>query len=147
MASSIEKPVIVLVQGSFQLPDAYYKLADALKALGYPVVQPPLPSLTDPDKPDFTSKSLADDAVAVRSEVRRLVEQGKRVVVVMHSYGGLVGNEAVTKNLSFTERQSSGLSGGVGKFFPRVIMFYSMHGCDLCNRVCGKICNQPTCFT
>lgn len=117
MAPSTEKPVLVLVQGSFQLPDVYYKLADALKARGYPVVQPPLPSLSDPDKPDFTSKSLDDDALAVRSEVRRLVEQGKRVVVVMHSYGGLVGNQAVTKDLSFAERQSSGSPGGVGKYF------------------------------
>ncbi|KAK2595614.1 hypothetical protein QQS21_006661 [Conoideocrella luteorostrata] len=117
MAPSIEKPVIVLVQGSFQLPEAYYKLADALKALGYSVVQPLLPSLTDHEKPDFASKSLSDDALVVGSEVRRLVEQGKKVVLVMHSYGGLVGNEAVTKDLSFIERQSNGLSGGVVHLF------------------------------
>lgn len=115
MASSIANPTIVLVQGSFQLPDVYHKLADALRASGHSVVQPLLPSLTDPDKPDFASKTLSDDAAAVRAEVKRLVEEGKTVVLVMHSYGGLVGTEAVTQDLSFAQRQSSGLPGGVGE--------------------------------
>lgn len=43
------------------------------------------------------------------------MEQGKRVFVVMHSYGGLVGTEAVTKDSSFDERQAASLPGGVGK--------------------------------
>ena len=115
MGSPTETPTIVMVQGSFQPPDAYYKLENALRALGYPVVHPFLPSLTDQEKPDFATKSLTDDALAIRSEVQRLVEQGKRVFVVMHSYGGLVGTEAVTKDLSFGERQAASLPGGVGK--------------------------------
>ncbi|KAI1213247.1 catalytic protein [Annulohypoxylon truncatum] len=117
MGSPTETPTIIMVQGSFQLPDAYYKLDDALRALGYPVVHPLLPSLTDEEKPGFATKSLTDDALAIRSEVQRLVEQGKKVFVVMHSYGGLVGTEAVTKDLSFDERQPAGLPGGVVHLF------------------------------
>lgn len=118
MADPIPKPTIVLVQGSFQLPDVYYELADALRNLGYPVVQPPLPSVTGQDRPDFTSKTLTDDALAVRSEIKRLVEEeNQTVVVLMHSYGGLVGSEAVTRDLAFDERKAKGLPGGVKHLF------------------------------
>ncbi|CAJ2501572.1 Uu.00g044250.m01.CDS01 [Anthostomella pinea] len=110
--ASLAKPAIVLVQGSCQLPDVYQKLADALRASGYCVVQPALPSLIEPGKTDLT-----DDARAVRSKVKGLVEEGMKVIVVMHSYGGLVGTEAVTKDLSYNQRQSSGLAGGVVHIF------------------------------
>lgn len=114
MPSSAETPAIVLVQGSFQLPEVYHKLADALRTLGYEVHQPTLPSLTDPD---LASKTLGDDASAVRFQVETLVDEGKTVVVVMHSYGGVVGSEAVLKDLSFDQRKSAGLPGGVGEYF------------------------------
>ncbi|KAI4600106.1 hypothetical protein KJ359_001208 [Pestalotiopsis sp. 9143b] len=114
MASLAETPAIVLVQGSFQLPDVYHKLADALRATGYEVHQPTLPSLTEPD---LASKTLGDDASAVTSKVKALVDVGKTVVVVMHSYGGLVGSEAVLRDLSFDQRKSDGLPGGVVHLF------------------------------
>ena len=117
----VDNPAIVLVQGSFQLPEVYYKLADALRTSGYEVHQPSLPTLTEPD---LATKTLSDDAAAVRSEVKALVDGGKAVVVVMHSYGGLVGSEAVLKDLSFSQRQSEGLPGGVGKY---------CHGSSICS--------------
>lgn len=82
MSQTAAKPTIVLIQGAFQLPDVYYKLADALRDYGYPIVQPPLPSLTGHDEPDFILKSLEDDARVVRSEIRKLVDEGKQVFVV-----------------------------------------------------------------
>jgi hypothetical protein len=39
------------------------------------------------------------------------------VVVVMHSYGGLVGSNAVTMELSFSHREASGMPGGVVRLF------------------------------
>ncbi|KAK9414555.1 putative catalytic protein [Seiridium unicorne] len=117
MASPATRPTIVLVQGSFQLPDVYYRLRDALRGYGYSVNQPPLPSLNGQDKPDFASKSLTDDALSVRSEIKRLVEAGETVVLVMHSYGGLVGSEAVTEDLSFAQRRPNGLHGGFVHLF------------------------------
>jgi hypothetical protein len=113
MPSSVEKPDIVLVQGSFQLPEVYYKLADTLRTAGYTVHQPILPTLTEPD---LASKTLSDDALAVQTVVQRFVEAGKRVIVAMHSYGGLVGSEAIVKDLSFDQRQSEGRPGGVGGY-------------------------------
>ncbi|RDL38039.1 Uncharacterized protein BP5553_05472 [Venustampulla echinocandica] len=113
-----EKPTIVIVQGSFQTPLVYDGLLKGLVAEGYPSLHPKLPSCTDVDSPEFPSVTLVDDALAVRLEVTKLVEyESKTVVVVMHSYGGLVGSEAVPEELSFTHRQAKRLSGGVIHLF------------------------------
>ena len=111
-------PTLVFVQGSFQLPDVYQNLVDRLTGLGYTVVYPRLPSCTDTSHPQFPHVSLYDDAIAVRSELIRQVEyEGKAVVLVMHSYGGLVGSEAMRQELNYTQRKLQGLPGGVIHLF------------------------------
>jgi len=111
-------PTILLVQGSFQIPQVYEKLVKGLKDQGFPTIHPRLPSCSDVDAPDFPQVSLIDDVLAVRSELIRQIEyEEKTVVVVMHSYGGLVGSEAVTEELSYAKRQSQGLVGGVIHLF------------------------------
>ncbi|KAJ4417913.1 hypothetical protein N0V82_005870 [Gnomoniopsis sp. IMI 355080] len=107
------KPVILLVQGSFQLPEAYAKLIAALHTRGFEVVQPRLPSLSDHDSPDFAKRDLTDDSRAIEDEAKRLVDEGKDVLVFMHSYGGLIGSNAISEDLSLQSRSQSGLSGGV----------------------------------
>lgn len=114
LPSSQELPTIVLVQGSFQTPLVYEKLVQNLVALGHPTFQPPLPSCSNTDRPDFPAITLVDDALAIRSELMRQVEYGgKRVVVAMHAYGGLVGSEAIAEELTYTKRHALGLPGGV----------------------------------
>lgn len=111
-------PTILLVQGSFQIPQVYEKLVKGLKDQGYPTIHPQLPSCSDVDNPNFPQVSLIDDVLAIRSELTRRIEyEGKTVVVVMHSYGGLVGSEAATEELSYASRQSKGLPGGVLHLF------------------------------
>jgi pimeloyl-ACP methyl ester carboxylesterase len=111
-------PTILLVQGSFQIPQVYEKLVKGLMDQGYPTIHPRLPSCSDVDKPDFPQVSLVDDVLAIRLELIRQIEyEEKNVVVVMHSYGGLVGSEAVTEELSYAKRQSQGLAGGVTHLF------------------------------
>ena len=112
------QPTIVLVQGSFQIRKVYDKLIGGLVARGYHTVHPELPSCSNTDSTDFPKLSLVDDALAIRTELTRLIEyEGKTVVVVMHSYGGLVGSEATTEELSFAKRQALGLPGGVVHLF------------------------------
>ena len=41
-----------------------------------------------------------------------MINEGKEVVVLMHSYGGIVGTDAIY-NLSVTERAMHGMPGGV----------------------------------
>ncbi|KAF2489255.1 alpha/beta-hydrolase [Lophium mytilinum] len=117
-SSANEKPTIVVVQGSFQTPDVYKSLRDGLETLGYSTIHPNLPSLTNQDHPDFAKKNIIDDALAIRVELIRQIEyERKTVVLVMHSYGGLVGSEAVPEELSYTYRQARGLPGGVVHLF------------------------------
>ncbi|KAK5996084.1 putative hydrolase R7-like protein [Cladobotryum mycophilum] len=116
--TSSTKPTILLIQGSFQLPEIYSKLVTALEARGYPVAHPVLPSTTGHDEPDFASRSLVDDALTVQRQVEQLVEQeGKIVVALMHSYGGLVGTEGIPRELSWEARKQHGQPGGVLHLF------------------------------
>ena len=113
-----EFPALLLVQGSFQTPQFYQNLVECLENVGYSVAYPRLPSCANTDHPDFPRVTLIDDALAVRSELTRLIEdEGKTVVVVMHSYGGLAGSEATREELSYAKRQLQGLPGGVIHLF------------------------------
>ena len=113
-----DMPTVLLVQGSFQIPEVYDKLVRGLVAQGYPTIHPELPSCSNTDSADFPQLSLVDDALAIRTELTRLIEhEGKTVVVVMHSYGGLVGSEAITEEVSYAKRQDRGLPGGVVHLF------------------------------
>jgi pimeloyl-ACP methyl ester carboxylesterase len=121
MSNSTSDPksiAIVVVQGSFHTPQAYQQLADGLKHRGYATLHPELPNCSRTNDADFPSKTLHDDSAVVRSVVERLVnDEGKLVFVVMHSYGGLVGSNAIPKELGFTHRKSVGLAGGVLHLF------------------------------
>lgn len=108
-------PTIVLVQGSFQTPQVYTKLVQGLVAQGYPTIHPQLGNV---DSTNFSQLSLVDDALAIRTELTRQIEyEGKTIVIVMLSYGGLVGSKAITEKLSYAKRQAQGLPGGVIHLF------------------------------
>lgn len=113
-----ESPTIVLVQDPFQVPAVYERLVHSLQNLDYMTIQPRPPSCSNTDDPEYPKTTLIDDALAVRKELVRQVEhEHQTVVVVMHSYGGLVGGEAIPEDLSYTKRQSLGLLGGVIHLF------------------------------
>lgn len=112
MAESTSKPVVLIIPGSFSHASHYYLLSDKLKALGYQTYVNALPSASrnDPEEP----VSLEDDAVFFRGIIEKLADRGNDVVVLMHSYGGQVGSEAV-KGVGKEERQKAGKKGGVVK--------------------------------
>ncbi|MCJ1352049.1 MAG: hypothetical protein MMC33_002033 [Icmadophila ericetorum] len=113
-----EKPTLVIVQGAFQDPQIYETLKNILSSQGFPILHPPLPSCSDVQSPEFPSVTLVDDALAIRMELVRLVEYASKIVVViMHSYGGLVGSEAIPEYFSYSERHAKGLQGGVIHLF------------------------------
>jgi pimeloyl-ACP methyl ester carboxylesterase len=58
------------------------------------------------------SKGVPDDAAAVRKVLEVLAEQGKQIVLVVHSYGGVVGAQAV-RGLGYKQRQKEGKAGGI----------------------------------
>ncbi|KAF2876519.1 catalytic protein [Massariosphaeria phaeospora] len=116
-ASAVAKPTLAIIQGSFQTPLFYQAFHSQLQSQGFETVHPELPSC-NPSAPDHPSKTLTDDARAVHAVLTRLVEEeSKPVVVIMHSYGGLVGSEAIPQSLTYTSRKAEGKAGGVLHLF------------------------------
>ncbi|KAJ5380044.1 uncharacterized protein N7496_002472 [Penicillium cataractarum] len=102
------KPTILFIPGAWHLPDVFDDARAALTARGFPSAAVALPAIgAEPP-----NKGLADDTIAVNKEIERLSNEGKQVVVVAHSYGGMVGAGAV-KGLGYAERQNAGKTGGV----------------------------------
>ncbi|KAI9037129.1 alpha/beta hydrolase [Aspergillus affinis] len=135
----MSNPTILLVQGSFQTPQVYSSLVSNLQSLGYPTVHPALPSCTDTDHEDFPTRTLTDDARAVTRVLEELIEnESKTVLVVMHSYGGIVGSEAVPESLSFAHRQKQGQKGGVVHLF-----YFAAFVLDVGESVLGKFGESP----
>ena len=112
------KPTIFFVQGAFQLPGPYQAFEKLFWDDGYTVDHPVLASCSDPYRENFTQVSLKDDVQIVQSRLEDLViNNGKTVIVIMHSYGGLVGNSAIPEELSRSWRSSHKMSGGIAHLF------------------------------
>jgi pimeloyl-ACP methyl ester carboxylesterase len=109
MAST--KPTIVIVGGCWHLPESYSKLTKALQSAGYEVRVPRIPSVSD-ERPPIAD--LYTDASNVRVFVETLIDSGRTVVAVAHSYGGQVMTEALY-GLSVEQRAAQGLPGGVSR--------------------------------
>ncbi|KAL7628403.1 hypothetical protein AAE478_002605 [Parahypoxylon ruwenzoriense] len=105
------KPTIVLIHGGWHVPDSYSKLVNALRTIGYEVHVPRLPSVNESRPPNT---DLSTDTGLVRSYVESLVEAGRTVIAIMHSYGGQVGTNSLC-GLSRAARSQKGLSGGVSR--------------------------------
>lgn len=106
-----EKPVVLIIGGGWHTPDSYGKLVKALEAAGHDVHIPRHPSLEQVRPP---TAGLADDSKNIRECTEKLVDAGRRVVAVMHSYGGQVGTNALT-GLGVDARAKHGKPGGVSE--------------------------------
>ncbi|KAF5966009.1 hypothetical protein FBULB1_11936 [Fusarium bulbicola] len=104
------RPALVIVPGNFSLPRFWSAIQRSAEDKDYPVEVVPLQSSRevriDP------APGLADDVNEAQSVLNKHINQGKDVVMLMHSYGGMVGTEA-TRGLSRTEREKAGLNGGI----------------------------------
>lgn len=79
-------------------------------AAGFSVHCPRLPSCNNTSPPPA---SFAEDVIVVRDVVQQCVAANERVLMLMHSYGGMVGTDAVTYDLLRGNRAASGQPGGV----------------------------------
>jgi len=104
------KPSIVLVPGSFCPPLFYTTVIDQLSANGYEAQTIDLPSIGR--KQGGSGATMANDAATIQSVTSKLVDEGKDIVLVTHSYGGIPGTESV-KGLVRTDREKDGKKGGV----------------------------------
>ncbi len=99
------KPTILLIPGAWHKPTHYSALRDELEKNSYPTTCHGLPSIDCSDASQHTAQTDAD---FIRAQLLLpLLEEGKRVIVAMHSYGGLPGS-AAAYGLSEEERRGKG---------------------------------------
>lgn len=103
-----EKPTILFVPGAWHFPAGFDVVREQLKDLSYPTEAVAHPSIGG----EPPNKDLSDDTLNLRSAIEKLADEGKKVVIVTHSYGGVVGSCAV-KDFGFAQRKSIGKTGGV----------------------------------
>ncbi|TGJ81710.1 hypothetical protein E0Z10_g7043 [Xylaria hypoxylon] len=102
------KPVIILIHGAWHLPDVWKKVKKRLEEAGYEVYAPRLLTVVGPEPVDY---SWRVDVAVIHDLVLPLFDQGRKVVIVGHSYGGVVATASV-EGQSIADRQSRGLRGG-----------------------------------
>lgn len=86
------KPTLVLIHGGWHIPETYSTFTSSLRSAGYEVHVPRLPSMNGARPPNT---DLATDTALIHEYVENLVEAGRHVVAIMHSYGGQVGTNAL----------------------------------------------------
>lgn len=91
------KPTAVLIiHGAYFLPTAWDGFGDQLRRAGFIVKCPRLPSCGDKRPPAATTD---DDIIAVRDAVDELIDTDHSILVLAHSYGGIVASEAIGPDL------------------------------------------------
>ena len=103
------KPAIVLVHGAWHDPEHYSDFIQHLQQAGFEVSCPRLPTC---DEAKRLTADMFADAQVVRDLLTSLIDKLREVIMLLHSYGGAVGTEAVN-GLSASERATRGLKGGV----------------------------------
>lgn len=87
-----QKPAIVIAHGAWHVPAHYEPMAKPLREAGYEVIVPKHQSIGRDSDP---GNALQKDAAAVADILRQQLSSGKDVILVMHSYGGISGSDAV----------------------------------------------------
>ena len=113
-SSNMAKPSILFFPGSFVLVSVYQPIFDAVSAAGYEItgIHPPSIGPGSRQGRDGPAPSMHDDAAVVAAKVEKLADQGKDVILIAHSYGGVPASQS-TKGLSKQERSAQGKPGGV----------------------------------
>ncbi|RMZ83186.1 hypothetical protein DV738_g1369, partial [Chaetothyriales sp. CBS 135597] len=106
------KPAIVIVPGAWHGPEGFKQVVDSLEATGYEVKALHLPSVGAA----VPLKDFRPDVDAVQAAIREFADQGKDVLVLGHSYGGVVISEAVNGH-DKASREKQGLKGGVSHLY------------------------------
>jgi len=106
----MSKPTLIFVPGAWHPTQIFNGIIAKLSSHGYNCIA--IPSLAaghEPAVPD-----LQPDIDNVHQIVRNEADQGHDVMVVSHSWGGIVGSASLD-GLSKTERDKDGKRGGVVK--------------------------------
>ena len=109
MAAPVERrPTIVLVPGAWQRSSGFDTVQHELQLLGYPTVL--VDHLSTGAEPPTTE--LSDDVGNLHQTLQRLCDEEREIVVIAHSYGGVVASCAV-EGIDNAELRKAGKKGGV----------------------------------
>ncbi|KAI0100527.1 Alpha/beta hydrolase fold-1, partial [Nemania sp. FL0031] len=119
----MSKPYFVLVTGSFAPPLFYDNLVEGITAKGYDIKVLHLPTvgLGPGQGRDGPAPSMHDDAAYIAKEVEALADEGRKIILVAHSYGGMPATES-TKGLSIEERRAVGKKGGIIRLAYKTVL-------------------------
>lgn len=105
------KPTIIVIPGSFSTISGYAAVIAELEAHGYAVHGIELETV---GRRMGKAPDMYADTAKVAALVSKLADEGKDVVLVPHSYGGIVALEA-SKGLAKSVREKAGKTGGVAR--------------------------------
>lgn len=95
-----QTPAILIIHGGYFLPASWAAFGDQLTKSGLTVCCPRLPSCGDKRPPTAT---LKEDVTAIRTAAKDLIATGHSIIVLAHSYGGIVASEALKPDLYANE--------------------------------------------
>ncbi|KAL4901154.1 hypothetical protein BDW74DRAFT_160450 [Aspergillus multicolor] len=104
----MEKPIFAFVPGAWHTPQTFAALRSLMAEQGLESIAISTPSVGA--SPPV--KGLHADVIHTKAMLQELVDNGRQVVVVMHSYGGAVGGSAI-EGLGYAQRAKAGRRGGV----------------------------------
>lgn len=104
------KPIVLLIHGAWHIPLHYRYLTDGLRSSGYTVLAPSLVTTGYDDSID--GKTHLDATYQVRAFILPYLDQGHKIVIVSHSYGGIIATQT-SVGLTLGERAAQGLKGGI----------------------------------
>ncbi|KAF4947815.1 hypothetical protein FSARC_13877 [Fusarium sarcochroum] len=102
-----DKPVLLFVTGAWHPPKCYDGLKNAFTDLGYECVIPKLPTVGA----DSHGVTWEADKAKIVETAEPFFTEGREVVLVAHSYGGIPAT-AATQGQGTPERARVGLRGG-----------------------------------
>ncbi|KAK5635334.1 hypothetical protein RRF57_011046 [Xylaria bambusicola] len=110
----MSKPYFLLATGSFAPAYLYNNLVEQVKARGYDMKTIQLASvgLGPGQGRDTPPATMYDDAALIAQEAEALADEGREIILVAHSYGGMPATES-TEGLSVQEWQKAGKKGGI----------------------------------
>ena len=102
----------MISHGAWHTPEHYADLVDQLHTAGFSKVLCPQHLSATTVLPFPESATLDHDTSQMHQIVKQVVEDGHPVILLMHSWGGVVGNNA-SDGLLWPQRQAQGLPGGI----------------------------------
>ena len=103
-----ERPTFLFVPGAWHPPSCFDSVTTILSQKGYDYRYVHLASIGESPPVQSTDP----DVQIVRDIVQSLLDEGKNIIIVMHSYGGVVGSEAMKYFVNEKTGQLQGSNSG-----------------------------------